>query len=226
MHYLGGKSRLGEAIAQFVRANRRSFQQIIEPFCGAGWVTQHLFPGPVTAADISAPLIEMHKAVQDGWEPPEYVSEEEYAELHQRSIDGEINEMIGFVGYGCSWGGKWWGGYARGDGRNHCDESRRSLLKKHGLMKHVDFKHLNYKSHDPEGCLIYCDPPYAGTTGYESQWDAITFWETVRKWSENNTVIVSEYIAPADFRIAWSMKHFSFKGLGSSPTDENLFMRR
>lgn len=209
-----------------VRSRRRGFQQILEPFCGAGWVTQYLYPGPVTASDISAPLIELHQAVQAGWEPPDYISEEEYADLRQRSIDGEISPLIGFVGFGVSWGGKWWGGYARGEGRVYCLEAKKALLAKHRQTKHVVFQHSNYRTLAPKGCLIYCDPPYARTTGYSTPWDSLTFWETVRRWCKHNTVIVSEYIAPVDFEIIWSKSHFSFKGSSSYSTRENLFALR
>lgn len=221
MNYLGGKARLGREIAQVIRTRRKESQSVLEPFCGAAWVTQYL--KPATASDISAPLILMHQAVQVGWEPPDFVSEKEYKELHQAWIDGEISPLIGFVGFGVSWGGKWWGGYARGDARIYCLESKNSLLKKHEHLSDVKFVHANYKNLEPCGDLIYVDPPYQNTTGYGTDWDSNLFWNIMRIWSQTNTVIISEYQAPSDFKIIWVHQHFSFKGRDSQPTFERLF---
>ena len=85
------------------------------------------------------------------------------------------------------------------------------------------FTHGNYKTLEPKNCCIYCDPPYAGTTGYWPEWEAKQFWETMREWNQNNTVIISEYKAPEDFKIIWECEHFSFKGSKSKATMERLF---
>ena len=60
----------------------------------------------------------------------------------------------------------------------------------------VDFKNLNI----PENALVYCDPPYAGTTGYNGEdFDSNRFWEWARFLSKTHLVAVSEYNAPDDF---------------------------
>jgi DNA adenine methylase len=53
--------------------------------------------------------------------------------------------------------------------------------------------------------LIYCDPPYKNTTQYGAtgDFDADAFWSVVRRWSMNNTVFISEYVAPDDFKCVW-----------------------
>ena len=50
--------------------------------------------------------------------------------------------------------------------------------------------------------LVYCGPPYQGTTEYGAfdGFDHDLFWDTMREWSKNNTVVVSEYSAPEDFK--------------------------
>ena len=50
-------------------------------------------------------------------------------------------------------------------------------------------------------CLIYCDPPYCGTTqAYGTgNFDTEKFWDVMRLWSQNNDVYISEYLAPEDF---------------------------
>ena len=61
--------------------------------------------------------------------------------------------------------------------------------------------HSDYRAHAPSQCLVYCDPPYEGTTGYKGAgvFDHSAFWETMREWSRDNIVLVSEYTAPPDF---------------------------
>ena len=59
-----------------------------------------------------------------------------------------------------------------------------------------DFESLNI----PQNALIYCDPPYAGTTGYNGgDFDSDRFWEWAREVSKQNLLAVSEYKAPDDF---------------------------
>ena len=226
MRYLGGKSRYGEDIARVVRSKCTLGQTIREPFCGAGWITQY-FPLNycVMSSDIHEPLIMLHRALQEGsWEPPDFVSEEEYNELHQQWKDGRRDHEVGFVGFACSWGGKWFAGYSRGGGRNFCLEAKESLLKKHKNLKHVTFSHTNYRNIHPQGEVIYCDPPYRGTENYSSGiFDTQMFWQVVRKWSKENTVIVSEYEAPNDFDTIWEAEHYSMQGVDSKITTERLF---
>lgn len=223
MKYLGGKSRLGKEIAHQVRCRLRSgINTILEPFCGACWVTQYFYYGTVIASDLCESLILMHQAIQRGWEPPDYISESEYDEMRHVYNEGEINPLIGFCGFAASWGGKWFGGYARGDSRNYCLEAKRSILKKHKNLKHVTFQYRNYKNLNPENCLIYCDPPYHGTTRYSFGISDISkFWDTMRKWSERNIVIISEYRAPKDFKCIWECEHV--KSVGTGQTVERLF---
>ena len=63
----------------------------------------------------------------------------------------------------------------------------------------------SYDTFNPEGFLIYCDPPYKGnklgiSTSYFQSFDHSYFWNVMRKWSKNNLVIISESIAPKDFK--------------------------
>lgn len=49
-----------------------------------------------------------------------------------------------------------------------------------------------------EYAVIYCDPPYASTTGYRGGFDSDEFWEYARMAARNNIVLVSEYTSPPD----------------------------
>ena len=51
-----------------------------------------------------------------------------------------------------------------------------------------------------KGATIYCDPPYAGVTGYSGRpFDTDDFFDWCRGMGEHNIVIISEYSAPGDF---------------------------
>ena len=53
--------------------------------------------------------------------------------------------------------------------------------------------------------VIYCDPPYRGTTKYKTEeFPYETFYDWCRKMSKNNIVLVSEYNMPSDFECIWS----------------------
>ena len=176
---------------------------------GGGAVTQHLAQKfkRVYASDAHEDLMLMWQAVQDGWVPPSNVSLEEYQALR----DAEPSALRGFVGFGGSFGGKWFGGYARGgfnaDGtpRNHQDESARSLVKSAGKLHNVTFMQCSYEQFSvPTGSVIYCDPPYADTTGYEMGFDSAKFWQWAERQARAGVLVyVSEYKAPDGWGCVW-----------------------
>ena len=52
--------------------------------------------------------------------------------------------------------------------------------------------------------MIYCDPPYQGTTGYKTgAFDHDKSFNWCRDQAKNNIVFVSEYNAPDDFIEVW-----------------------
>lgn len=199
MRYFGGKSRTCARIASYLNSIRRPGQLYVEPFVGAGWVLQ-LMDNPREASDICEDLILLYRAIQNGWEPPSELSENEY----QRLKTSDPSALRAFAGFGCSFAGKWFGGYARSGQRNYASNCHNSLVEKaRPALEGVEFYCRSYSDVNPVGTLIYCDPPYQGTTGYSAagrfDWDL--FWDTVRRWSEKNVVVVSEYSAPDDFDV-------------------------
>lgn len=163
--------------------------------------------GERKAYDYNEYLIEMYKAVQDGYDLPNSVSEEEYRYIREHK--DEDKALTGFVGFGCSFAGKWFGVYAR-DKRKKCDfanTAKIGLLKKMSTMMDVDFEYSDYKELHFNDCLIYCDPPYSDTTqSYGTgNFDSEEFWNIMRLWSQNNDVYISEYVAPDDFECVLEM---------------------
>ena len=199
MQYLGGKSKTRKPIAAFIESKREGLPYL-EPFCGGCWITQEV-SGDRTASDGNKALITMYQFLQKGWLPPDEISEEEYA-VYKRTQPLD-DPLTAFIGIGCSFGGKWFGGYARQyTGYNFAVGGRNSLKRQLPKIQDVVFLHRQYTGYSPVNHIIYCDPPYAKTTGYDgcAKFDSILFWNIMREWSENNIVIISEYSAPEDFK--------------------------
>lgn len=127
------------------------------------------------------------------------------------------------------------GGYAgygkdKGRVRDYYRESRNNILMQmqQGGISGIDFSCRDYKSYTPQGCVIYCDPPYEGTKKYGNakDFDYLEFWETMRKWSRhNNIVLISELQAPDDFITIWEKEvDRSMKAKEHFRATEKLFM--
>lgn len=200
MRYLGGKSKIRKQVAQFLESVRRDNQTYFEPFVGGGWVLQEM-SGKRKASDGNVALIAMYQALQQGWEPPDFVSEDEWR-YWRKQKDAVTDPMMAFSRFGCGFGGDWMGGYARSEGKTcYAATSKRSLLKQLPKIKDVEFVQGTFEQHHPVNCLIYCDPPYQGTTAYGAfdSFNHVLFWEIMREWGKHNTVVISEYSAPEDF---------------------------
>lgn len=140
---------------------------------------------------------------------PESLSREQYAAIRERPQDF-APYMVGAAGFLASYNAKFFGGYAGtvqtkiGTVRDYYDEARRNLLKQAEGFAGIGFACMDYRRLNFRDCAIYCDPPYISTTGYSSgQFDHVEFWDTMRRWSRENTVFISEQTAPSDFVSVW-----------------------
>ena len=199
MQYFGGKAKIAKYIVPYLEGVRKENQIFVEPFVGGANIVSQM-SGKRKAYDFNEYLIEMYKGVQNGYELPDSITEEEYKYIREHKDEDKV--LTGFVGFGCSFAGKWFGGYARNkQNHNYCKASKNSLMKKMLTMADVEFDWRDYKSLFLKGCLIYCDPPYANTTKYTGvpDFDSEEFWNIMREWSKDNDVYISEYEAPDDF---------------------------
>lgn len=187
---------------------------VLEPFCGELNVTAAL-TGPRIASDLSRPLFSLYSALRSGWTPPDEISEEAYALVKSRRDPDD--PLTAFVGYGCSFGGKMFSGFARGRGEDYVRQAKTSLLRKFAACSDVTFACVPFDAWAPgKSTLVYCDPPYAGTTGYPGlpKFDSARFWSVADAWvAAGVPVLVSEFAAPSHWRPVWSAD--SFTGLGS-----------
>lgn len=212
MRYMGGKSRISKALSEVILAHTDKRKVYVEPFVGGGAMAEKMAPHfeTVILNDLHEDLMLMWDAVLNkGWIPPTEVSYEQYQELR----NAEPSALRGFAGFGGSFGGKWFGGYARGgnnsDGtpRNYQAESKRNLLKQATKIGKAICVQGSYTSLPPVNTapVIYCDPPYADTTGYSLDgFPHKEFWVKAQQWAEAGAdVFVSEYQAPEGWEAIW-----------------------
>lgn len=165
--------------------------------------------------DIHKELIAMWNELQNGWIPPSHITEEEYITVRDNK-EKYPDYYVGFVGYHASFGSKYFSGYARSfkvDGitpRDQSNEAYRNTMKQVADIKDVFFTQGDYKEHKIKNAVIYCDPPYMGTTKYSTgSFNYEEFWDWCRKMSKENWLFVSEYNAPDDFECIWSKEHLA-----------------
>lgn len=207
MRYQGGKSRISKEIATTITkfSGGGTNACLVSLFCGSCSVESKLtsFHNKILN-DNHKYLIALLNGVKNGYELPEKITEEEYKYIKNHKDEDPI--LTGFVGFGCSFGGKWFGGYARNKtGTNYALQSKKSLLKDMSNLMNAEFVCYDYRDVIlPDNSVIYADPPYDGTTGYGHQkFDSIVFWEYMREISTSHLVFISEQKAPDDFIPIW-----------------------
>ena len=210
MKYMGSKNRIAKYILPIMlkEANEKGITTWVEPFVGgANMIDKVPSSFQRIGIDYNPHAIEALIAIRDLVDKlPTEVSEEYYKSLNGSKPD-PITSLIRF---GASFGGKFENGFARGKNnngvpRNYWHETIRNAQKQSPNLQGVKFINGSYDEYsDFENCLIYCDPPYKGTTSYKTgAFDHSKFWDWCRKMSEKNLVFISEYKAPDDFICVW-----------------------
>lgn len=222
MRYFGGKARIGKTLAGIINTLTGTYW---EPFCGMFSVGAHVTL-PRVASDSHLDLILLLLAVRDGWRPPDSITEEEYNQLKT----AKPSPLRAFAGFGCSNSGKFFGGYAREKGnRNFAKNAASSLDKLRPLIQGVTFFNCGYSEQDVPADVVYCDPPYDGTTGFTvGRFDSKDFWDWVDFRSNKSIVLVSEYAAPDVFVPVWQKQVKTDMNGSSGKIDrvEKLFVHK
>ena len=236
--YAGGKARLGTRIADEIVKYDLSINGVheapyFEPFVGmAGVMTKmcEKFKSNSThgrqffACDNDRSIVSFWRQVQEGWSPPVTMTKEFYLEIKRKK---EYDALYAFAAYGCSFKGIKWGGFYK----DAYEIGYKRLTKNNfaAMTKDVMFMDpCTYKDHTPVGMVVYCDPPYTSSKFWGKRdnllnFDTEEFWETMRVWSEDNTVIISERTSPDDFVPIWSYTRMN--GITqNSRVEEKLFV--
>lgn len=228
--YTGGKAVIGKrifgAISQYeVEVHGNNDRPYLEPFVGMGGVLYHFARNhsrEMTACDYQKCITSFWQEIQVGWLPSE-ITRSDYDSI--KKMDKHDAEYA-FAAYGCSFRGSRWKLYYE-DFMNRAIK-RIKTKNYEQVMKGVVFlDHRSYVEHEPRGMLIYCDPPYTDSKFDKRMsnlfdFDMPTFWETMREWSKENTVVVSEREAPDDFKSIFTLdRRNPFNG---EVLKENLFV--
>ena len=216
--YAGGKAKISRHIVrELVERHGPRIGSYVEPFLGGANVAEAVAPHCVSMrlADLRPDLVMMFRAHLDGsWTPPETCSRSRYLALRTAPPSPDR----GFYGSAMSFGGKWFGGYSGAWGNRQCDDylgmGQRACERVRSALSQADsvewFPGVDYRAVPIRpGDVVYCDPPYAGTTDYGAyldgtRWDAAAFWRWAQAVSAFAFVYVSESAAPAGWRPVWS----------------------
>ena len=233
MKYMGSKNRIAKHILPIMLEHRKEGQWWVEPFVGGGNMIDKV-KGKRAGFDSSKDTIDALKLIRDGLS---FIPKDntEYTEHdYKAKSDLGIMRLDGFASYAYSYGGKHWGGWSRtsADGstqRDYVAEAYRNAVKQSPLLQYVELINTEYIHVDLSrygSAIIYCDPPYKGSTGYRNSFDHVRFWDWCHaKSSEGHTVFVSEYTAPEWVECIWEKEIVSSltKDTGSKKGLEKLF---
>jgi len=214
MHYLGGKFRISKPLSEFLNSKMSENDTFVDLFCGSLNIATNIKSKNIILNDKHRYLIKMWEKCLKGWTPPSFVSEEEYRQIKQNP-DLYDPALVGFVGFACSFSGKWWGGYCRDNtGRNYAKNGSNSIVKKIDKLrgKNITLFNLDYSDVEiPENSVVYCDIPYRNSTRYSPKeagsFDHDLFYEWVKNMSRQKScqIFVSEYSSniPKGFETVW-----------------------
>lgn len=215
MKYVGSKNRLAKQLSPIIQYYIDSFncQGYIEPFVGGANMIDKIKCDKKYGFDTHKYLIALlQQAQKDTSVFPDTFDEQLYKDIRENMESKYEDWFIGLVGF-CSFSGKWFGGYPRGfkedkiTPRDIVNETIRNLKKQAPNLKDITFRCRDFRTIKPEkvsGYVIYCDPPYRGTTKYATDsFPYDEFYEWCRAMSENNVVLINEYWMPDDFECIW-----------------------
>jgi DNA adenine methylase len=233
MKYMGSKNRIAKYLLPIILADRQKGQWYVEPFVGGANMIDKV-DGNRLGADSNEYLIAALKLIRDCPESiPDIITEDMYQQMkNQRVVDG----LTGFTSFALSFGGKFFGGYRRdvagtkGSIYNMKTQTRRAknaALVQSPLLQGVTLVCSKYLDLEiPPNSIVYCDPPYAGTTKYKDGFNHKEFWSWAEELAQKgHKVFVSEYRAPESWTCVWSKEQTSSltQDTGSKRAVERLF---
>jgi DNA adenine methylase len=230
MQYMGGKHYLKKKITAAILAHTNRRGDYHEPFIGGANMFEEIAPHfkNLFVSDLHEDLILLYSAVANGWDPPSEVSRELYESLRH----DKPSALRGFVGFGVSYKGKWFGGYLADypeDGHYYAAAAIKSLVRIRPFLQRASIQCKSFTQCAPRSnSVVYCDPPYHGTTTYRgaNEFDHYHFWKIMQAWSLFGAhVFVSEYVAPEGWEPIWMSDHLcSVSGAKRSKRTEKLFV--
>jgi DNA adenine methylase len=217
MKYMGGKHAIAKPLCYFLNQQLAPSQPFVDMFCGAVNIVIGInHKRDRYANDANPYLIALWQHVQNGGELPDVVTKEMYREIRLNK-DDYPPWLVAFVGFGCSFGGAFFKGYARG--LEYAIAAKNGCYAKRDGLKDVKLSCNSYANFEPPAnALIYCDIPYRNTTGYKfGDFKHEEFYSWAHRMTEQgHSVFVSEYeqSIPEGWQVVWGRE--SVKGLRDS----------
>ena len=215
MKYLGSKARIVNDILPIMLVSMQPGQCFVDAFCGGCSVIQHV-PQEYRriANDNNRYLVAMwEKLTTTDWKPPTTIDKPYYDQVRAsyHANDGRYDDAtIGWVGFMASRNGRFYdGGYSghNAKGRDYISETIRNIERQVDDLRGVEWQSGSYdRICVPGGSLVYCDPPYKGTTAYSTSknFDHDAFYDWCRQMKrDGHIVFISEYSMPGDFHCVW-----------------------
>lgn len=228
MKYMGSKNRIAKHILPIMLAERKPNQWWVEPFVGGANLIDKV-NGKRLGADVNRYLIEALISIRDHVHDLPKNNKEFTEEDYKKLRNDDTYKYKGYAGFAFSYSGKWLGGWCRDKLglRDYVREAYSNAIHQSPLLQGVNFTTSSYLDlRIPDNSIIYCDPPYEGTTKYKDEFSHQEFWQWCRyKTKEGHTVFVSEYNAPDDFKCVWQQEVNSSltKNTGGKKAIEKLF---
>jgi len=205
MRYMGSKRRIAKEILPIMLKERTANQVWVEPFVGGGNMIEFV-DGERIGADANRYVVEALISIRDNIEElpknNKEISENDYKALREN----DNYKHKGYAGISFSWGVQWMSGWSKCKSNvDYVALSYRAAKKQSPKLAGVKLCVCDYTELKiPPKSIIYCDPPYAGVSGYGNKFNHAMFWEWCRKKEgEGHVVFVSEYNAPKDFECIW-----------------------
>lgn len=206
MVYMGSKSRIAKYIVPIIQSYVKDVY--IEPFVGGANVIDKIQCPIRIGYDSNKYLIALWQNRERVTFLPDTLYREEYSKVRD-SKDAYAAWYVGAVGFFASYNGRFFtGGYGISEksGRNRWLERKHNFLAQD--VSGVKFKWSDYREANiPDGCTVYCDPPYKSTQKYSDAFDSNAFWSWASSLAQRCTVLVSELTCPLDnVELLWQGK--------------------
>lgn len=209
MVYIGSKRRIKKyiipIIESYITPNTTAY---IEPMGGGGNVIDSINFDKKYYYDIHPQLVALLKHVAETTDDlPQSITKKEY-NLVKNNREKYPDWYVGLVGFCASFGSKYFGGFAghyKKNGRDRTSEMIRNIIKQAPNLQNIEFNCSSFEDIVvPKGSVIYCDPPYKGTTKYKTeQFPYERFYSWCKEQAKDNIVLISEYNMPDDFECIW-----------------------
>jgi DNA adenine methylase len=207
MKYMGGKHRLAKYIAKIIEELmvKHGSTRYVEPFMGSANVAAAVNFDNMLLSDICPYIVSVYQEAYKGRQFPTELSAEEHKRIKENK-DNYPDWLVGFAGYGCSFGGNFFSGYARtNQQQNYVLEASKGIEKKAIKLRNKTIEFQAGLSYDQlelrKGDFIYCDIPYQNTSSYRNKFDHDKFYDWVK--SLQNPVLISEFKHNARLPVIW-----------------------